>query len=158
MVPSALCLILNTHLQLIILRFVDGGTKYHVLFPVRAENSDSMATFQLGSDNAMVRSEGSSQIDKLPYRIVPSEYILGFLIPDCDRVHGAWSGTIAEAEACAVAGAPPDCDRVHGAWSGTIAEAEACAVAGAPRGGTGKGSTESSMGAVEEAPRGGAGF
>jgi hypothetical protein len=43
-----------------------------VLFQTSAENSVSIVVFQLGSDIAVVKSLGSSEIVKFPYLTVPS--------------------------------------------------------------------------------------
>jgi hypothetical protein len=70
-----------------------GGTRCQVLFLIRAEYSESIAAFQFGSANAACTSAGSSVIKRLPYRMVPSVKIVGFWMPNCNRVRGAATGT-----------------------------------------------------------------
>jgi hypothetical protein len=59
---------------------------------------ESIADFQLGSDKATLRLEGSSQIVKFPYQIVPLEYIFGLPMPNWSRVCGALPGSEFEAD------------------------------------------------------------
>jgi hypothetical protein len=66
---------------------------------MRAEYSESIGAFHCESVKVVCKLACSSAINKFPYRMVPSVNTLGFLIPDCNRVHGAVSGTGAEVNA-----------------------------------------------------------
>ena len=53
---------MKIHIQQMILTSQGRGTKFHILFLIKASNSDCMADFQLGYDKARVEFSGRGDI------------------------------------------------------------------------------------------------